>query len=78
MLKCTLNAFENHNINKKYFNLTACLHNNSSNYKPKKALILEPAHVQKYIKDAPDNESLAIKVNITSYFNYKKINYFQQ
>lgn len=62
MLKCTLNAFERNNIEKKFPNLIAFLSNNTVDYKLKKAMILSPENVNDFLKAAPDLKFLATKV----------------
>lgn len=62
MLKKTLNARDSININN-FLNLKSLLKNNNKGYKPAKAYVLEWDHIMKFLKEAPDNIYLAVKVS---------------
>lgn len=70
MLKSTLKVHKGIDISK-YGKLTSYLKAESRNYKPRKAKILERNQIEKFLKEAPDEEYLQVKVGNTrcQYFN---------
>jgi len=71
MLQSTIQA--KHNIND-YAQVIQFLKKNSKGYEVKKAKILTSEQCQQFIKEAPDDEYLAIKVNTIIFFNeYSKV-----
>ena len=67
MLKSTLKVYKNVNISV-YGKLIAYLKSESRTYKPKKAKILEKHHIEKFLKEAPDNTFLMMKVFYIYFF----------
>lgn len=63
MLKATLKTHKNIDISR-YGKLIAYLKSASKTYKPKKAKILEREHIEQFLKEAPDEEYLMMKVII--------------
>lgn len=61
MLKLTLNVNDNIDVSK-FNNLRAYLKRKSEGYVPKKSKVLQKEHVLQFIKDAPDEQFLAVKV----------------
>jgi hypothetical protein len=61
MLKATLKVHRNIDISK-YSKLIAFLKSKSRTYKPKKAKILESEHIKQFLKGAPDEKYLMVKV----------------
>lgn len=62
MMKKTLNTRDSRNINN-FHNLKCLLKNNNKGYKPAKAYVLEWDQIMKFLKEAPDNIYLAVKVS---------------
>ncbi|KAJ8925264.1 hypothetical protein NQ315_009092 [Exocentrus adspersus] len=60
MLKATMKVYKNTDIGK-YSKLTAYLKSESRGCKPKKAAILERAHIEEFLTRACDKEYLMIK-----------------
>jgi len=68
MLRSTIQ--EKHNINiHNYAQVIQFLKKNSKSYEVKKAKILTSEQCQQFIKEAPDDKYLAIKVNTIIFFN---------
>jgi hypothetical protein len=61
MLKATLKVHRNIDISK-YSKLIVFLKSKSRTYKPKKAKILESEHIKQFLKEAPDEKYLMVKV----------------
>ncbi|CAH1366188.1 unnamed protein product, partial [Tenebrio molitor] len=63
MLKATLKVHRNIDISK-YSKLIVFLKSKSRTYKPKKAKILESEHIKQFLKEAPDEKYLMVKVGL--------------
>lgn len=63
MLKTTIKIYDQCDIGL-YSNLIAFLKRNSENYTPKKSSVLSDENIAKFLNDAPDDQFLAMKVNI--------------
>ena len=61
MLKKTLSVNENININN-FLNLKSLIKANSKGYKPRKAFVLRWEKIVKFMKEAPNDSFLAMKV----------------
>lgn len=67
MLKTTLKVYRNIDISK-YSKLIAFLKSKCRTYKPKKAKILENKHITQFLKEAPDEKYLMMKVTLSCDF----------
>lgn len=69
MLKSTVRTKNGIDI-KSYTNLIAFLKRRSDGHISRKSKVLTSTEVEKFIKEAPDNQYLATKVSSTTYFMY--------